>query len=266
MIFFFSACFRAMEIKVSHIHFLLITGVRMAQELLRGVEQLLDSEMGELRRRTAAMSSRIRLLGRSDAASDSASSISSPSSSTSSGNCSSSGRSSSSGKSPDVHTTHIIVTTLEDESANVKPLRNIKPNPSHTCKYPEPTPGTVVASRARSEPPFQGEEGLYRARSCPGLPRPTGNSEGNETVSALVPDLQLVRLRGSRPQASREKFLNRYSCGALDAHQPTSASAFESCPDFGNLRQCVREGDSIHSSSSSLSSTHSSFTRLLEVS
>ncbi|KAG7173267.1 Dual specificity protein phosphatase 16-like [Homarus americanus] len=240
------------------------SGVRMAQELLRGVEQLLDSEMGELRKRTAAMSSRIRLLGRSDSASDNASSISSPSSS---GNSSTSGRSSSSGKGPNVHTTHIIVTTLEnDEPSNVKTMRNMKPSPSQAHKYPEPAPGTLIASRARSEPPFSGEEGLYRARSCPGLPRPNGSCEGNETVSALVPDLQLVRLRGSRPQASREKFFNRYSCGALDARQPPSASAFESCPDFGNLRQCVREGDSIHSSSSSLSSTHSSFTRLLQVS
>ncbi|XP_045599102.2 uncharacterized protein [Procambarus clarkii] len=240
------------------------SGVRMAQELLRGVEQLLDSEMGELRRRTAAMSSRIRLLGRSDSGSDSVSNISSPSSS--SGNSSASGRSSSSGKSPDVHTTHIIVTTLEDnEPSNIKSAKNIK-NPLHANKYPEPAQGTLVTSRARSEPPFPGEEGLYRARSCPGLPRPNGSCEGNETVSALLPDLQLVRLRGSRPPASQEKFLNRYSCGALDAHQPTTSSSFESCPDFGNLRQCVREGDSVHSSSSSLSSTHSSFTRLLQVS
>ncbi|XP_069960213.1 uncharacterized protein [Cherax quadricarinatus] len=243
------------------------SGVRMAQELLRGVEQLLDSEMGELRRRTAAMSSRIRLLGRSDSGSDSLSSISSPSSNSSSGNSSASGRSSSSGKSPDVHTTHIIVTTLDnDEPADVKSMRNVKTIPSHTNKYPQPVPGTLITSRARSEPPFPGEEGLYRARSCPGLQRPNGSCEGNETVSALVPDLQLVRLRGSRPQASREKCFNRYSCGALDAHQPASASSFESCPDFGNLRQCVHGGESLHSSSSSLSSTHSSFTRLLQVS
>lgn len=242
----------------------------MAQELLRGVEQLLDSEMGELRRRTAAMSSRIRLLGRSDAASDSTSSISSPSvsssSRSSSGNSSGSGRSRGSAKTPpNVHTTHIIVTTLEDDQTS-KSGKDLKLKPCPTSKYSTPSQDNYVTNRARSEPPFPGEEGLYRARSCPGLPRTSGSSEGNETVSALVPDLQMVRLRGSRPQASREKFLNRYSCGALDAHQPTSTSAFESCPDFGNLRQCVREGDSIHSSSSSLSSPHSSFTRLLQVS
>lgn len=238
----------------------------MAQELLRGVEQLLDSEMGELRRRTAAMSSRIRLLGRSDTSSDSGSSISSPSIGSSSGNSSASGTSRGSAKSPpNVHTTHIIVTTLEDNEST-KSGKDLKTKLSPTSKYPVPTQDNLVSSRARSEPPFPAEEGLYRARSCPGLPRTSGSSEGHETVSALVPDLQMVRLRGSRPQASREKFLNRYSCGALDAHHPTSASAFESCPDFGNLRQCVREGDSIHSSSSSLSSPHSSFTRLLQVS
>lgn len=241
-------------------------GVRMAQELLRGVEQLLDSEMGELRRRTAAMSSRLRFLGRSDASSDCTSNISSPSSTSSSGNSSNSGMSgSSSDNSPKVHTTHIIVTTLEDDQPQEeKSVRGLKTGPLHGES--DHMPGTLGTGRARSEPPFAGEEGLYRARSCPGLPRPTGTSEGNETVAALVSDLQLVRLRGSRPQASREKFFNRYSCGALDAQQTTSASAFESCPDFGNLRPCVREGDSIHSSSSSISSTHSSFTRLLQVS
>ncbi|XP_063613395.1 uncharacterized protein LOC134786669 isoform X2 [Penaeus indicus] len=242
------------------------SGVRMAQELLRGVEQLLDSEMGELRRRTAAMSSRLRFLGRSDASSDCTSNISSPSSTSSSGNSSNSGMSgSSSDNSPKVHTTHIIVTTLEDDQPQEeKSVRGLKTGPLHGES--DHMPGTLGTGRARSEPPFAGEEGLYRARSCPGLPRPTGTSEGNETVAALVSDLQLVRLRGSRPQASREKFFNRYSCGALDAQQTTSASAFESCPDFGNLRPCVREGDSIHSSSSSISSTHSSFTRLLQVS
>lgn len=236
-------------------------GVRMAQELLRGVEQLLDSEMRELKQRTAAMSSRLRLLGRSDA-SDSPRSLGSPSSS-SSRSSSSSGMSSCSSKSPKVHTTHIIVTTLGDDSPDVNAVSEKK------IPYPlkeSDSSNSHGSNRARSEPPFPGEEGLYRARSCPGLPRSAGTAEGNETVSALVSDLQLVRLRGSRSQTSKEKILNRYSCGALDAHQPIAASSFESCPDFGNLRPCVREGDSMHSSSSSLSSNHSSFTRLLQVS
>ncbi|XP_066982371.1 uncharacterized protein [Macrobrachium rosenbergii] len=232
-------------------------GVRMAQELLRGVEQRLDSEMRELKQRTAAMSSRLRFLGRSDA-SNSSSGIGSPSSSSSS-----SGMSSCSSKSPKVHT-HIIVTTLGDGDTDDEVVSN-KKKISHSAKECDP-PSNIGNSRARSEPPFPGEEGLYRARSCPGLPRSTGSTECNETVSALVSDLQLVRLRGSRQHTSKEKTVNRYSCGALDAHQPIATSAFESCPDFGNLRPCVREGDSIHSSSSSLSSTHSSFTRLLQVS
>lgn len=235
----------------------------MAQELLRDVEQLLDSEMGELRRRTAAISSSIRLLGRSDTSSDGSSSLSSPRSTSSiSGNSTGSSGVGGCGKCPSVPSTHIIVTTLEEnDRASMKSGRKTGNQTPYRC--PEPGQG---GNRARSEPPFPGEEGLYRARSCPGLPRPSAASEDTETVCALVPDLQLVRLRGTRQHHSRDKFLNRYSCGALDSRQPASASAFESCPDFGNLRHCVREGDSIHSSSSSLSSTHSSFTRLLQVS
>ncbi|KAK4324951.1 hypothetical protein Pmani_004440 [Petrolisthes manimaculis] len=238
-------------------------GTRMAQELLRDVEQLLDSEMGELRRRTAAISSSLRLLGRSDTSSDGSSSLSSPRSTSSiSGNSSGSSGVGGCSKCPNVPSTHIIVTTLEENNrSSMKGGKKTGVQTPHRC--PEPSQG---GNRARSEPPFPGEEGLYRARSCPGLPRPSANSEDNETVCALMPDLHLVRLRGTRQQPSRDKFLNRYSCGALDSHQPAPASAFESCPDFGNLRHCVREGDSIHSSSSSLSSTHSSFTRLLQVS
>ncbi|KAK7076245.1 hypothetical protein SK128_028007 [Halocaridina rubra] len=227
------------------------SGVRMAHEWC-GVEQLLSSEMRELKQRTSTVSSRLRLLGRSDTPE-------SPSSPSSIG--SSSGMSSCGSKSPRVHTAHIML-ALDDESSTVKSMRekgNI-PHPLH-----DSTSGCLGVARARSEPPFPIEEGLYRVRSCPGLPRSAGSTEGKETVSALVSDLQLVRLRGSHPQKNREKILNRYSCGALDARQIKYASSFESCPDFGNLRSCVREGDSIHSSSSSLSSSHS-FTRLLQVS
>lgn len=242
-------------------------GAKKAQELLHGVEHLLESEMTEIRKRTAAISSRIHLIGKNFT--------------NSSGNTSPSGsakllsggmnikqdenRSFVGGnintnlpRTAKVHT--IYVTTTEENDRNI--LKRESAESTHSASPPG-------SNRARSEPPFTGEEGLYRARSCPGLPRSTSNNEGNETVAALVSDLQMVRLRGTnRPTVSKDKFLNRYSCGALDAHQQVSSTttAFESCPDFGNLRPCVpREGDSLHSSSSSISS-HSSFTRLLQVS
>ncbi|KAK8378207.1 hypothetical protein O3P69_018882 [Scylla paramamosain] len=203
-----------------------------AQQLVRGVEQLLDAEMADLRRRTAAASSRIRLLGRTEDPPHSA-------------------------PSPAAPTPAPTPSILEKDGpghshARLKPPRAVRPGPGE-------------GGRARSEPPLAAEEGLYRARSCPGLPR----SAGAQEEAGPLPDVQLVRLRGPRGEAPRAPPLNRYSCGALDGPPPPAAAAasatFESCPDFGSLRQCVRRGDSHHSSSSSISSTHS-FTRLLQVS
>lgn len=207
--------------------------VRAARQLVAGVEQLLDAEMADLRRRTAAASSRIRLLGRSD--------------------------------DPPRHTAHPAPappTTTPGPERDTH-TRLIRP-PRGGVGAARPAPGE--AGRARSEPPLPAEEGLYRARSCPGLPRPAGPREAEAGPPS---DAQLVRLRGPRGEAPRPPPLNRYSCGALDGAPPPAAAAiaatFESCPDFSSLRQCVRRGDSRHSSSSSLSSTHS-FTRLLQVS
>ncbi|XP_076041334.1 uncharacterized protein LOC143025488 isoform X4 [Oratosquilla oratoria] len=259
-------------------HFALGAGVRMAQELLRGVEQLLDSEMGDIRRRTAALSARLR--GRADSPTTSTSTTSSSSTtptalSPSSITATSSSSTSTDSRGKKFHTTRVFFTTVEshdggavgggggDISGGHVPGGRIMSIPSGTS-----TPATTTTTntnRARSEPPYMGEEGLYRARSCPGLPRAENSSEASETVAALVSDPHMVRLRGTRPVAAREKLLNRYSCGALDVQQTHSLTDFESCPDFGNLRPCVPEGDSLHSSSSSISS-HSSFTRLLQVS
>ncbi|CAL4062979.1 unnamed protein product [Meganyctiphanes norvegica] len=250
-------------------------GAKRAQELLHGVEHLLESEMTEIRRRTAAISSRIHLLGKNFTNSTGNNNNNSSTKIISSGmknkqeeNSGCIGNSNTNlSRTAKVHT--IYVTTTEENFKNPLKVGSAE-SPYVKSVYSENSSGVVPpgSSRAHSEPPFTGEEGLYRARSCPGLPRSSSNNEGNETVAALVSDLQMVRLRGtSRPTASKDKFLNRYSCGALDAQQqaPNTTTAFESCPDFGNLRPCVREGDSLHSSSSSISS-HSSFTRLLQVS
>lgn len=205
----------------------------VARQLVRGVEQLLDAEMADLRRRTAEASSRIRLLGRTEA-------VPRPTPS----------------PAPTTPTPTPVIPEKEC------------PGPAHAWLKPPRAArsGPAESARARSEPPLAAEEGLYRARSCPGLPRTAGTHE----EAGPLPDVQLVRLRGPRGEAPRAPPLNRYSCGALDGPPPPAtavAVTFESCPDFGSLRQCVRRGgDSHHSSSSSISSTHSSFTRLLQVS
>ncbi|KAG0714355.1 hypothetical protein GWK47_014335 [Chionoecetes opilio] len=191
---------------------------RQLVERVADVEQQVEAEMAELRRRTHAVARRLRLLGRAD-----------------------------------------------DSTPTPTPIPTPKEKDTHAPTTPRAPRGTPEGCRARSEPPLPAEEGLYRARSCPGLPRPVVGREGEP-----IPDLQLVRLRGTRGATTRPPPLNRYSCGALDGRAPptttTSTSVtFESCPDLGSLRQCVRQRDSQHSSSSSLSSTHS-FTRLLQVS
>ena len=66
-----------------------------------------------------------------------------------------------------------------------------------------------TTARCRSEPPFSGDEGLYRAQSCPGLPQPLlERVEGHETVSELRPSV--LRLRTDRTPPSRDKLLNRW--------------------------------------------------------
>lgn len=156
------------------------------------------------------------------------------------------------------------------------------------------TGGDDGGERSRSEPPFSGDEGLYRAQSCPGLPLPQQqlqhlhpqhhqqqpthllyqerSDEGRETVAELRRPGEggvLLRLRTDRTPPAREKLLNRYSCGTLDTQKqlptpPRLDAAFESCPDLATLRGgrvCTSD-----SSSSSVSSSRSSFSRLLPVS
>ena len=67
---------------------------------------------------------------------------------------------------------------------------------------PHPAPDT---ERCRSEPPF-GVDGLYRAQSCPGLPRPLQT----EKVPELRCSSHMPRLRSERTPPTREKLLNRY--------------------------------------------------------
>uniref|UniRef100_A0A6A7FSF3 protein-tyrosine-phosphatase n=2 Tax=Hirondellea gigas TaxID=1518452 RepID=A0A6A7FSF3_9CRUS len=128
--------------------------------------------------------------------------------------------------------------------------------------------GGNCAERCRSEPPFSGDEGLYRAQSCPGLPQPL-LLEKSEEHQETVPELRscVLRLRCERTPPARDKLLNRYSCGTLDTHHQAVAAApvldatFESCPDLGTLR-----GRGCTSDSSSSSSSRSSFSRMLPVS
>ena len=174
---------------------------------------------------------------------------------------------------------NITLSTMNDKQTNSN--SSVK---AYYCTGPNNTSQTItvehwnggsrqhlvtVEQRAHSEPPFQPDEGLYRARSYPGLPRPCNSCEGQEeTVGALVSDLQMVRLRSNPKQVAggKNKMVNRYSCGSLDFHVPhPDENSFDSCPDFGKLHPCSLGGDSLQSSNSSLSS-HSSFTRLLQVS
>ena len=83
-------------------------------------------------------------------------------------------------------------------STQLKQMSQFYVMPSPT---PHPAPDT---ERCRSEPPFGGD-GLYRAQSCPGLPRPLQT----EKVPELRCSSHMPRLRSERTPPTREKLLNR---------------------------------------------------------
>ncbi|XP_018024075.1 serine-rich adhesin for platelets [Hyalella azteca] len=231
------------------------SGVRLAQELLQSMESIVTSELSEIRRCTAELSSRYGLKTRPR---DLVSRTSGPTTSSSGPTMSSSG--------PTMGSSGPTSSSYARKVKNMSQFYVVAAGPA-----PEEEMGP--AARCRSEPPYGTEEGLYRAQSCPGLPQPLVETRGEDQeglgeLRPTGPPLSSI-MRARRHLPSKEKLLNRYSCGALDASKPPSAPfsadvAFESCPDLGTLRPsrpCTSG-----SSSSSVSSSRSSFSRLLPVS
>ena len=299
-------------LKLNIKNLLFFIGSLLADDLVH-MENVLDSEISEIRRRTAALSYRLRQIGRSDTSLNCGTS---PSATSRSESPSNSGRSSSMSRSPgkdgQLHKSQVYLNMVDNDTISSNTADDLKENyekktvsinnlelsnqhntqdeinitlsnlkdhnvKTYFCGGPIGQTITVehwdgghqhlltVEQRSQSEPPFLMDEGLYRARSYPGLPRPGNVDEDGETVGVLASDAQAVRLRGSKATNNRDKMFNRYSCGALDFHPQPSETSFDSCPDFGKLHPCSRGGDSLQSSNSSLSS-RSSFTRLLRVS
>lgn len=169
---------------------IVISGVRLAQELLQSMESIVSSELSEIRRCTAELSSRYRLKVKHKDSSEEA-------------------------------TTPSFLTPAAGVTAGGPPYRKVKHMsqfyvlPDKQCIVP-PTCGAVSilycrggdGERCHSEPPFSGDEGLYRAQSCPGLPQPLLETcEGRETVAELRPSV--LRLRTDKTPLARDKLLNR---------------------------------------------------------
>lgn len=114
--------------------------------------------------------------------------------------------------------------------------------------------GAAAADRARSEPPLIVEEGLYRAKSCPGIAhggegRSLPRTESPPGASAFTFPHVFISRNGSS---------KRFSCSALDFLMSKPSPHFEaSCPD-------VREAGAPRTRGGG--SPSASFIRLLKVS